>query len=422
MADDPDVGEIAYRVTQFEEPLPIPAASVRPFTYEAQFDTLQSNAAEVVLNIDPAGLVTHRTLIKAIEEYGLSPEEVAELIAEHNRAEDSHRDIRELIDRVAGRQNYVPDNWFGGVRIHVTIDGMPMANAAFTGLPSLAANVTDEHGFLTFYAVSGNTMNIALASVPVGAINVTHQVTPIRGQWVEVEFAYKTALAVGDVFEILTSANVYFPPTVTAVDLFLLGGGGNGGDSRTSSGYGGADGGGGGGGYGQNVYNVPVSAGTYSAIVGAGGGGITSFLSYSALGGNGGGGGAPVGQFNWSGGIGENGGSGGGGGSWDGGGSGKGGIHGANGNPATTIPPQGNRNGTPGIGSGDSNSLRPFGMGNVYYGAGGDAGHSISPPDASNNSGAGGHGTRAPFTINTTVSGARGGSGRIHIRIAALAS
>ena len=57
-ARDPDLGEILFRISQHENPLPVPAASERGWTYQATFNIAKRNAAEVIVNINPLGLVT----------------------------------------------------------------------------------------------------------------------------------------------------------------------------------------------------------------------------------------------------------------------------------------------------------------------------------------------------------------------------
>jgi hypothetical protein len=63
---DPDLGEILYRISQFDNPIPIPAASERGWTYEPTFEIVTENAANVIVQIDTKGLVTYGAMDDAI--------------------------------------------------------------------------------------------------------------------------------------------------------------------------------------------------------------------------------------------------------------------------------------------------------------------------------------------------------------------
>jgi len=73
-ANDPDDGEIVYRVTQFADPIPVPAVSVRPWVYQPTNDITTGNASDVIIYVDPAGLVTIDYLQTAIEIHDTSPD------------------------------------------------------------------------------------------------------------------------------------------------------------------------------------------------------------------------------------------------------------------------------------------------------------------------------------------------------------
>jgi hypothetical protein len=57
-ADDPDDGEIVFRVTQLENPIPVPSAGERPHTFKTTFNISAGNASEVIVQVDPSGLAT----------------------------------------------------------------------------------------------------------------------------------------------------------------------------------------------------------------------------------------------------------------------------------------------------------------------------------------------------------------------------
>ena len=65
---DPDDGEILYRIFQPEYPNYMPAVSDWGFTYKDDFNFFTGNASEIILNIDPNGLVTHEELEFALTE------------------------------------------------------------------------------------------------------------------------------------------------------------------------------------------------------------------------------------------------------------------------------------------------------------------------------------------------------------------
>jgi hypothetical protein len=57
-ATDPDIGEILYRISQFDNPNYVPAASERGWTFAPTFTFATGNASEVTFTIDPSGLAT----------------------------------------------------------------------------------------------------------------------------------------------------------------------------------------------------------------------------------------------------------------------------------------------------------------------------------------------------------------------------
>jgi hypothetical protein len=66
-AMDPDLGEILYRISQYETPNYVPAATERGWTYNPTFNFVTGNASEVIVNIDPAGIVNKWDVYNSVE-------------------------------------------------------------------------------------------------------------------------------------------------------------------------------------------------------------------------------------------------------------------------------------------------------------------------------------------------------------------
>ncbi len=69
-ANDPDDGEILYRISQFDAPNWVPAMSERGWMYEPTFNIITGNASEVVVHIDPSGFPTRRDIYNSAEYSG----------------------------------------------------------------------------------------------------------------------------------------------------------------------------------------------------------------------------------------------------------------------------------------------------------------------------------------------------------------
>lgn len=166
------------------------------------------------------------------------------------------------------------------------IDGSPYANLKINGITGIAASrcYTDSTGKLALYVSEGTyTLSSGEAGMVVDADMPTQTVTITAGtaRNVTLREVAKSARAL----TITSSQNLKFSPNVAEVDVFCVGGGGNGarGVSYLDTNY---PGGGGGGGYTNTALKVvPVALRTYTATVGAGGGGTTSFLGVTASGG-----------------------------------------------------------------------------------------------------------------------------------------
>ena len=66
-AIDPDEGEILYRISQFERPNYVPAATEMGWTINPTWNFVTENASEVIVNVDPNGLATLQRIWDAIE-------------------------------------------------------------------------------------------------------------------------------------------------------------------------------------------------------------------------------------------------------------------------------------------------------------------------------------------------------------------
>jgi len=66
-AMDPDVGEILYRISQFDSPNYMPAASEMGITLNPTWNIITGNASDVIVQIDPAGLATMQSIFNSVE-------------------------------------------------------------------------------------------------------------------------------------------------------------------------------------------------------------------------------------------------------------------------------------------------------------------------------------------------------------------
>jgi len=66
-AEDPDDGEILYRITQFDEPRRVPASHEAGWTYTPEFNFAIHNASDVTVVVDPSGLALKSEVEGAID-------------------------------------------------------------------------------------------------------------------------------------------------------------------------------------------------------------------------------------------------------------------------------------------------------------------------------------------------------------------
>lgn len=79
-AIDPDEGEILYRISQFDTSTWVPPATEMGWTINPSWNFVVGNASEVIVQIDPAGMVTVQMMETAI----------AEALAAHNVDPEAH--------------------------------------------------------------------------------------------------------------------------------------------------------------------------------------------------------------------------------------------------------------------------------------------------------------------------------------------
>jgi hypothetical protein len=72
-ANDPDDGEILMRISQFENPNYVPAASERAWEYEPTFNIITGNASTVVIQIDPSSSTTKQDVWNSVDISTTSP-------------------------------------------------------------------------------------------------------------------------------------------------------------------------------------------------------------------------------------------------------------------------------------------------------------------------------------------------------------
>ncbi|MFP3153147.1 hypothetical protein LQZ18_01690 [Lachnospiraceae bacterium ZAX-1] len=81
-AEDPDLGEILFRISQFSEANYIPAENERSCTYQPKFKFTSGNAANVTVNIDPSGFATQSQLEElGVQANAYTDEQIAETVA-----------------------------------------------------------------------------------------------------------------------------------------------------------------------------------------------------------------------------------------------------------------------------------------------------------------------------------------------------
>jgi len=66
-AIDPDLGEILYRITQYDSPMYVPASTERVWSYNPSFNIVTGNAATVVIEISTVGYAPMSALTDHVE-------------------------------------------------------------------------------------------------------------------------------------------------------------------------------------------------------------------------------------------------------------------------------------------------------------------------------------------------------------------
>ena len=102
---DPDEGEILYRISQFERPDFVPAATEMGWTINPTWNFVTENASEVIVKLDPAAVVTTETL----QLHNQDPEAHSALISNLKRQIDEIPGIQENL--TAHVQTSNAHNW-----------------------------------------------------------------------------------------------------------------------------------------------------------------------------------------------------------------------------------------------------------------------------------------------------------------------
>ena len=71
-AVDPDLGEILYRISQYDNPIYVPAASERGWTYTPTFNIVTGNATTVIIEINATGSVPMDVFIEHVDSVVMS--------------------------------------------------------------------------------------------------------------------------------------------------------------------------------------------------------------------------------------------------------------------------------------------------------------------------------------------------------------
>lgn len=308
----------------------------------------------------------------------------------------------------SGMYNYTKAMVAGTYRIKVYATGLQATPTATISFTNTAGSVIAQA--VAVDSVSNDSYNPseAIIVVPSAAAGVGIN----TNQAVVVSLEPIGSVSTGAVVNVVSYASSGNITLSTAGKVLLLGGGGSGGGGQSGLDY---AGGGGGSGY---ATVASLAAGTYAAVIGAGGtavganatgntGGTTTMSTYSALGGLGGKSGNTTS-------IGGAGGSGGGGGGRNSGAStGSGGVNGANGNASTGA-----------IGGVGSNSKLPFwvayGNGGTVGGGGGVYAGGAGGPNNGGSSGtagtaAAGGGGGGGSNVDATGGGGAGYAGAIYV-------
>jgi len=96
-ANDPDEGEILYRISQFENPNWVPALSERPWGLTLKFSFNVGNASEVIVEVNPFGFVTREEVENMLQ--GFSPKPHASPIPEYGPGDGANYGHVQLSDK-----------------------------------------------------------------------------------------------------------------------------------------------------------------------------------------------------------------------------------------------------------------------------------------------------------------------------------
>ena len=66
-AIDPDIGEILYRISQYQTPLNVPSFNIRGWSYRPTFNIVTGNASTIIIEISPAGELLIQDVWRTVE-------------------------------------------------------------------------------------------------------------------------------------------------------------------------------------------------------------------------------------------------------------------------------------------------------------------------------------------------------------------
>ena len=146
-ANDPDEGEILFRISQFTNPNRVPALSERPFEFNLRFEFTIGNASKVIININPSDFATKESL------------------ENHNRDASSHPSFHHTF---APRYHASEETEFG------------LGAEEYFGHVALSDEITSDLG-----------INDGTASTPLAVnnlrFNLQGQITDLRGRLSQIE-------------------------------------------------------------------------------------------------------------------------------------------------------------------------------------------------------------------------------------------
>ena len=134
---DPDEGEILYRISQFERPNFVPAATEMGWTINPTWNFITENASEVIVNVDNADVVT----TKPLQLHNIDPEahenRFSQLQAQINEI-GAHEDEQTFISAIP----ITDEDFFGVWQLYKNMGGIssPLDEWGFTNATLVKIN------------------------------------------------------------------------------------------------------------------------------------------------------------------------------------------------------------------------------------------------------------------------------------------